>query len=93
MRVDVTEDDIRRGVRGNHNRCPVALAVQREGFPHAMVSAVICEGDTWRPGHLHSPTPPEVRVFTSQFDAGVDVKPFSFEFDWLPYKGDDDGSR
>lgn len=73
--VEVTRDDISYGRTMNSTRCPVALALLRTtGADRVMVRqhyAVI--------GTFHVVLPDAVVKFVSEFDFGLQVKPFSFE--------------
>lgn len=76
--VEVTEKDIKHGVKGDPCRCPVAKALRR-----ATKSSVVSAGEGvlfagpkkrrtfWR-------TPAFVRLFISDFDDGAPVNPFAF---------------
>lgn len=84
VRINVTEQHIRDGVRSDCGYCPTALAVAFDCPP----------GDAHAgPGHLgpggmgsvyRYPTPPEVQAFISLFDAGGVVHPFSFVVEVAP---------
>lgn len=75
MIIEVTEEDIRKGKRGDNLSCPIALASKRclpvnyvgplmirFGFPHKWVNL-----------------PPQARNFIHTFDEGCPVKSFSFD--------------
>lgn len=82
MRIDVTQEDIRRGRPRESDFCPVALALNRATGEYADVS--------WcRPylGLEHTPLAPfskEVSDAIYLFDRGYPIDPFSFEIDWPP---------
>lgn len=93
--VEVTQEDINRGVPSDADRCPVALALKRR-FPksapdlHVENNLVIYapEGDTKR----FQVPPEEVQRFTMKFDEGKPVEPLTFAFppppaDFLTAKG------
>jgi len=81
MIVEVTQEDIRRGVeavdeklldRGSH--CPIALALAREIGEEAYV-----EGDVWWLDDAELiPLPLRARVWIRMFDDNLPVKPFRF---------------
>ena len=68
-RVDVTQDDIAHGVRGNARQCPIARAWNRA---------------TGGGLSLYLPTtslPPVAQQFMARFDAGQVVHPITFEME------------
>jgi len=75
MRIDVTQDDINRGVHCAGTMCPVALAVNRATGRHCRVSAALI---TFHEGGCFSPVR-EVREFIYAFDDRLPVAPFSFD--------------
>lgn len=76
VRVNVTEEHIRKGVRANNCKCPVALAVKSVLGGPVKVYANEIE-------YLYGakPLPRRIRRLVEDFDCGFDVLPFSF---WLP---------
>ncbi len=79
VKVDVTEEDITRGVRGSCTACPVALALRRAtGTNWASVDDSVMESAH---SFNRAETPPEVVKFIYLFDAQGRVEPFSFEVD------------
>lgn len=79
IKVKVTKDHIERGEKETDDRCPVALAIS-ELDPNATVS--VCDDDIWfgyPPEYGEYPTPEKVRRFIKHFDAGLPVRPFTFE--------------
>lgn len=74
MKIQVTEDDIRFGERGECTDCPVARAISRATKREAYVDSYdICSGSyDWF-------TPEAVRTFIARFDSGQPVEPFTFE--------------
>jgi len=79
MRIEVTVNHIRRGVRHDGKWCPIALAL-REKFPGVSVVAY--------PNYIGISTedfypPPEATAFMMAFDRGVGVQPFAFDLDGL----------
>lgn len=76
--IDVTQDDINKGIKENCRFCPVALAVQRTFNDPEMdvFSPCIknCEED-------RVASPSSVCDFIDRYDNGESVQPFSFEID------------
>ena len=81
-RVEVTQDDIDKAVRGNSHSCMIAEAIKRE-VPHARNVAVDIQTirltDTKGKRRVSFLTPPKARFGLLDFDRGVPVKPFHFE--------------
>ncbi len=77
MRIEVTQEDIDKGVRGNSNQCAIARALKRK-YAHERISVsgimVDIEDVCYSPG-------PEIREWIVTFDkVGKHmVKPFAFE--------------
>ena len=77
--IEVTQEDIDRGVRKESCQCPIALALQR------------CTGYLWAAGPLEAcrigvadsdvEFPRDAKRFIRNFDDGLPVQPFSFEYD------------
>lgn len=81
--INVTQQDIDSGIKGDCSLCPVARAASR-AFPHhkSNVSGYHMyvmdqPGNRWRQAVL----PPPAWGFISAFDSGWEVLPFSFEVD------------
>lgn len=79
IRVDVTEADIRTGVKGDMCNCPIAIAIKRAiGCSGVHVDGMWIEVhepfESWRQYR----TPDVVDAFIDRFDAGQPVAPFSF---------------
>lgn len=79
MQIDLIQEDIDRGKPRQPWGCPLALALRRQtGLPWQ-----IAGGLAWIDRPLTDPAIvlDEAAVqFESDFDAGLPVKPFSFEF-------------
>lgn len=79
--IDVTADDIDRGVERSHHFCPIALSLKRIFRDYRTVSvgrsrfSVTLDNDSVYHGLL----PSKASSFTHTFDMGLDVLPFSFE--------------
>lgn len=89
MVIKVTEDDIKQGVKGACFKCPVAIAMRRQGLKLAGAGFAYL---VWQPklygnmkydsrGYINMrlDTPLEVRRFISSFDKEEIVSPFEFE--------------
>jgi hypothetical protein len=82
IKVNVTEEHIRRGKKGECSLCPIALALQDQ-VPYSMVS-VGCNKMTYYPdpelrGHwMVAETPEKVSEAILDFDADGKMTPFSF---------------
>jgi hypothetical protein len=88
MRVDVTAEDIAKGVRSQCSDCPVALALKRalgDGISPVVGSDTVdlyfrASGMSYlRP--LHIPLPMGTARRIQKFDRGEGMAPFSFEID------------
>ncbi len=81
MKIEVTTEDIAKGVREDCHGCPIALACKRLGVRDVAVER---EAVVYRnyEGEWDEASMPEVgEAFIEAFDAGRDVEPFSFELD------------
>ena len=75
MKVRVTARDIKRGMKGDIDNCPIALALRRhKGMEDAEVGG-LASVRRLAVGSL----PLEAVKFVGDFDAGKRVKPFEFE--------------
>lgn len=79
MTINVTQEDINKGVRNSCTKCPVALAVHRAlnkmvrvGFSGVRVEFSIGVLQFLR-------IPQECQDFMARFDFGMPVQPFEFE--------------
>lgn len=84
MKIEVTQEDIDRGIQCNGHYCPIARATRRAtGLPMLMLPTT---GLSFlRPGHHKYeliPTPEECFTFAGAFDRGWAVEPFSFELEF-----------
>lgn len=82
IKIEVTEEDIKDGVRENVKQCPVARAVLRQ-LDFAEVVEVSMGGIDINfdvPGRkfIRYKIPKKVMRFIQRFDEGKSVKPFSF---------------
>lgn len=86
MKVQVTEDDIRNGVKSNIDRCPIARAIRRatgQGWIVGSICATIADSA----GQRYIILPTCAKRFVFAFDNGMDVEPLDFEFDPLQATG------
>ena len=78
IRIEVTEDDIRKGIKFSAHSCPLALALKRAlNHPNAWIgpdSFGVADDSLGR-------TPPTAITFIKTFDGGNKVEPFVF---WIP---------
>jgi hypothetical protein len=92
MRIEVTGDDVRDGIKGSCIYCPIARALRRcldvedpygvqvnREFVVISGSPAVADGRYVRPG-VHD-LPASASQFVQSFDAGAAVEPFSFDFD------------
>ena len=97
MKVFVTHEDIKNGIKGRCYKCPVALAINAAlsemGASHleAAVNKSKISIHLRKAAFvvLHSQLLPQsVRVFTKAFDDCLEVSPFEFELDYnhVPFK-------
>lgn len=91
IRIEVTSDDIKNGVRGSKCDCPIALAVKR-AFPDVvgvMVTkkAITLHGGGARSTSMVGSLPGEATIFIGDFDSvtGARPGPISFEVTFLTY--------
>lgn len=82
--IEVTQNDIDDGVRGNCANCPVALAIGR-AFKSRIVSVgAIARVHVWETDRtLYATFPENVYRFMGDFDNLYPVKPFSFEAEFV----------
>lgn len=76
-KIKVTQDHIKRGKRGKSSSCPVALAVRdyMKGYKGGTIT--VDGAGVWIGPHSFT-CPRSVGRFVSDFDAGREVKPFTF---------------
>jgi hypothetical protein len=82
IKVKVTADDIKRGVRNSCSLCPIARALKRVR-PAGYKRAAVIAGGGWllfrtETKTLMADTPKTARYFISRFDNVKKVKPISF---------------
>lgn len=81
MRVEVTQEDIGKGVARAPNNCPIALALKRAGWARASVSAsaIGFKARGAEKFYWTYAVPENAKSFLFDFDAGRPVSPFSFD--------------
>ena len=80
IKIEVTEEDIRKGVRDNCRECPIASACNRAGLKYPSVYPE--EIQYWQNIGLKGwRTSAEVEYWIADYDAGKPVTPFSFEME------------
>lgn len=72
--IKVTKADIRDGVRGSVNLCPIALATKRKLGGYVNIASNFFES-----ANFVIDLPARACNFISRFDKGSGVKPFSFK--------------
>lgn len=82
--INVTQEDIDHGEKGNCSRCPVALAASRVLYHPTIWPCGIWFGRPCSMNRCSVPTPPEVTKFVSDFDSDRPVEPFSFTLTCIP---------
>jgi hypothetical protein len=90
LHIDVTTEDIERGIRGDSRSCPVTLALRRALSLGTWDDELVAVGDEEiLIGTQYLPTPDTVAEFIGYFDrnAMTHVHPFGFVLDFP----DDDG--
>ena len=80
MIIRVTANHIARGLRNDCLACPVALAMQDAGLPEG-------ELDNALNRFSNSGVPQSAYEFFENFDRGLDVQPFEFEYQPLAARG------
>jgi hypothetical protein len=74
--IEVTQEDIDRGVRGEIDKCPVALAAQRAlGIPDVWVTPF---GRMLPVPDANWLMPAKATAFVRRCDRGKSVQPFTF---------------
>lgn len=83
LRIDVTEEDIRLGVKEDTSWCPVALACKRVAPPEVFDLEVESRYVTFKMPKTvcMGPLPEVVHNFIFEFDRSFFVKPFSFDLE------------
>jgi hypothetical protein len=81
MAIQVTQQDIDRGKRGDDCWCPVALAINRWSGRNSSVDVdtVVIGIDTADGKPDEFLTPPKIAEFIRRFDNGEPVEPFEFD--------------
>jgi hypothetical protein len=78
MRIEVTQEDIDRGIPFSHTSCPIACAVQRTFGQPCWVYTHRMAVFTGLPDVSRYALSGECVDFIARFDAGKKVEPFSF---------------
>lgn len=84
LKIDVTAEDIAKGIQNDCEACPIALALSR-----AVPGADFIEVDGDANYELDDVTyyarfPESAKNFVTRFDAGETVEPFTFEAEFAP---------
>jgi hypothetical protein len=80
VRIKVSWDHIRNGIRGKTMQCPIALALNDLGFQVAVVRKSVIILGTQEVSHRIYPSE-EMKNFIERFDNGERVYPKAFEID------------
>lgn len=78
IRIEVTKEDIMRGMKKDCFSCPIARAMKRQGFTSVTVGRNQILASHADGSVVDVAAPKKVRVFVSRFDDGQYVEPFSF---------------
>ena len=88
MTISVTAENIAQGEPGKPCACPIALALEREGFQRGMVMPDDDDSDRWIAVWTTADDeddgcalPPSAVAFARAFDENEPVEPFTFEID------------
>ena len=84
MKIDVTQEDIDRGVPRTGDCCPIALALRRTTDRPWQIDrrmAMCLKRDSWMSLVF---LPEQATSFINSFDLGKTVAPFTFAFPWEP---------
>lgn len=102
MRINVTQEDIKKGVPGSEDCCAIALAYKRamhEKWPYQIritpstLTVIDDENNTWKSIVLPNEAVKFIRkydVLKPKLGAMYNVLPFSFDIEELPIPGPDD---
>ena len=82
MTVRVTWKDIRSGVMGDCQMCPIAKALRRKTYYKQDINVAGSEDCTV--GNYQATGPKTMDTFINQFDAGKPVKPFTLTLTLTP---------
>jgi len=78
MVINVIDNDIDNGCAGMGDKCPIALAMQRNGCMYPSVGHRIAHYYDNTGKQIKGKLPSKARDFMWKFDAGGQVSPFSF---------------
>ena len=85
MRIEVTQEDIERGIRASGNGCMLALAIARATGQPTCVAGGKCElGEVWPLTEIQ--LPPIANKAYRDFDQCLPVFPFTFDLDYEPLR-------
>jgi hypothetical protein len=84
LRVTVTPEHIRDGVRECVSRCPLVLAIRARGFDCAAVARGLSYWSRCGNATVFARPLPETAEFIRRFDAGLPVEPGEYGFEVLP---------
>ena len=79
MRISITHDDIKHGIRSSLRYCPVARAMKTAGFTVSSVDNKTIHVVMTRAHNTYFKTPTTVTQSTNNFDLKRHVLPFHFQ--------------
>lgn len=85
MKIEVTQEDIIKGIRHAGDACPIALATKRTlgiGKVDVARDSICVQVETPHDQSEDIHLPQEASDFIEMFDLGEPVYPFSFEIDY-----------
>lgn len=78
IEINVTQEDINKGIKSDCSKCPIALAANRV-IPNGALAVGGASITYWNEKEAISILLPEIALkFIRDFDSGRKVKPFSF---------------
>ena len=84
MKIEVTQNDIDKGIQGECQLCPIARAIKRSSnFKRVYVNTKYIEVLHYVTGVKTYELPKKAKTFVKRFDRQEPVKPFSFELENL----------
>jgi hypothetical protein len=78
--VNVTQEDIEKGVQKDCGDCPLALALRRELATFVAVGNAARGWEAWENGNIYELSQAAIS-FVKQFDAGLPVEPSTFRLE------------
>ena len=79
MILEVTAENIAKGIPTLGNSCAIALALRQTGKQDVYCCPAYIEWSEGSKGYIIKPSPPDVQQFMRDFDAQRHVEPSTFE--------------